>query len=178
MESAPSDGTPVARDRDELVTLFAGDVWRFASASVRCREDAEDVVMETFAAAFRDFDGLRRVDNQRYWLLDVARKRVADCHRKRYRRAERPLSEADSASAPAPSPLGLAAREALGRLPDPQREVLTLKYVSGLSVEEIGLVIRRSPAATNSLLQRGRKGLRKDLGLDDLPESNPTGEKR
>ncbi|RYG19349.1 hypothetical protein EON82_21575, partial [bacterium] len=45
-----------AHNPDELVTLFSEDVWRFASAQMRRREDAEDVVMETFAAAFRDFD--------------------------------------------------------------------------------------------------------------------------
>ena len=44
-----------------------------------------------------------------------------------------------------------------------QREALILKYVNGLSTEEVGLVIRRSLAATNSLLQRGRESLRAAL---------------
>lgn len=154
-----------AKDRDELVTLFAGDVWRFASTLVRRREDAEDVVMEVFAAAFRDFDRVRSAANQRAWLLTIARKKAADSHRRHYRRAELPLTDAPPAPPTTPSALHLAAHEALGRLPDHQREVLTLKYVNGLSIEEIGRVMRRSTAATNSLLQRARQCLRDALGV-------------
>lgn len=160
--------TPVrAKSPDELVTLFSDEVWRFASAQVRCREDAEDVVMETFAAAFRSFNRLETAENQSHWLLGVARNKVADTHRKRYRRAEEPLK--DDHVAGSPDSAGVLARQVIADLPESQREVITLKYVNGLSTEEIAHVTRRTPAATNSLLQRGRQSLRAALGL-------PTGE--
>lgn len=162
-----TDATPLPRARtpDELVTLFSGEVWRFASAQVRHREDAEDVVMETFAAAFRDFDRLQRADNQAHWLLGIARRKVADSYRKQYRRAELLMPEEIAATDDMPTAAQLAARTALADLPAHHREVLTLKYVNGLSTEEIGKVTRRSTAATNSLLQRGREGLRAALNL-------------
>jgi RNA polymerase sigma-70 factor (ECF subfamily) len=162
-----TDEQPAIRayNPDELVILFSGEVWRFASAQVRNREDAEDIVMEVFAAAFRDFGQLRRVDNQRQWLLAIARKKVADSYRKQYRRAEQPLSETNlPAPDDMPSATQIAARDALANLPEGQREVLTLKYVNGLSMEEVGKITRRSVAATNSLLQRGRESLRQALG--------------
>lgn len=154
-----------ARDADELVEIYTDEVFRFVSAQMRRREDAEDVVMETFAAAFRDFPRVAKASNQGHWLLAIARKKVADAYRKQYRRAERPIMEGDVAPATGSSPEGLGARAALAGLPDSQREVLTLKYVSGLSIEEIGQVTRRSSAATNSLLQRGRESLRVALGV-------------
>lgn len=152
-----------AYNPDELVILFSGEIWRFAHAQVSRREDAEDIVMEVFGAAFRDFNQLRRVENQRHWLLGIARKKVADTYRKQYRRAEQPLSEIDVPISDMPSPTQIAAREALASLPEGQREALTLKYVNGLTTEEVGRVTRRSAAATNSLLQRGREALRQAM---------------
>lgn len=166
IESTDEGHVRCARTPDELVTLFSDEVWRFASAQVRHREDAEDVVMETFAAAFRDFERLQRADNQAHWLLAIARKKVADSYRKQYRRAELLMQETNVAPDGMPSARGLAARGALAGLPEGQREVLTLKYVNGLSTEEVAKVTRRSPAATNSLLQRGRESLRAALGND------------
>ena len=149
---------------DELVTIHSADVWRFVQAQISHREDAEDVVMETFAAAFRDFRKVAHADNQRHWLLAVARRKVADRLRKRYRRPEEPIASAESYGGTAtPSPDQLLTRVAMQQVAPDQREALILKYVNGLSTEEVGLVIRRSLAATNSLLQRGRESLRAAL---------------
>jgi len=160
------EAEPVLRatTQDELVTIHSADVLRFVQAQISHREDAEDVVMETFAAAFRDFRKVAHADNQRHWLLAVARRKVADRLRKRYRRPEEPISSAESYGGIAtPSPDQLLTRAAMQQVAPDQREALILKYVNGLSTEEVGLVIRRSLAATNSLLQRGRESLRAAL---------------
>lgn len=52
---------------------------------------------------------------------------------------------------------------ALGRLPATQREVLVLKYIEGLSVEEIAIRLDRNRLRVQSLLQRGRDGLRREM---------------
>jgi RNA polymerase sigma factor (sigma-70 family) len=44
----------------------------------------------------------------------------------------------------------------MARLNADQQEVLLLKYWERLSLAEIGVVMGRSPAAVNSLLQRAR----------------------
>ena len=53
---------------------------------------------------------------------------------------------------------------ALGRLPALQRQVLVLKYLEDLSVEDIADQVSRSRVQVQSLLQRGREGLRRQLG--------------
>jgi RNA polymerase sigma-70 factor, ECF subfamily len=153
-----------AREPEQLVELFADDVWRFVSSQVSRREDAEDIVMEVFEIAIAKFQKLQAVDSQRHWLLSVARKKSIDCLRKQYRRAEQPISAAEmAAEAPAQEGRQEATREALKALPSHQSQALLLKYVNGLSTEEVSKVIGKSMEATNSLLQRARTALRAAL---------------
>ena len=50
-------------------------------------------------------------------------------------------------------------RDLVAQLPPDQREALLLQYVEQFSVAEISVVLGRSPAAINSLLQRARATL-------------------
>jgi RNA polymerase sigma factor (sigma-70 family) len=56
---------------------------------------------------------------------------------------------------------------ALGRLPVLHRQVLVLKYLDGRSVEEIAEELGRGRVQVQSLLQRARHGLRRQLGTQD-----------
>lgn len=148
---------------EEICEAYTDEVWRFVSSQVRNREDAEDVVMEVFQSAFAQLHKIRAADNQRLWLLGIARKKVSDSLRKRYRRREDPLHDGYTVEVAERSELHEAARGALRLLPEPQGEALVLKYVNGLSTEEVAQVLRRSLPATNSLLQRARAALREAL---------------
>lgn len=160
------------RDRAEtprqLVDFYSDDVWRFVSSQIPRREDAEDIVMDVFAAAFASFPKLVRADDQRLWLLGIARNKVAKSLKLRYRRAEQPLNDEHVAIEAERSELQEAVWSALGGVPSPQAEALVLKYVNGISTEEVASVLRKSLPATNSLLQRARETLRAAIG-----ESNP-----
>lgn len=57
---------------------------------------------------------------------------------------------------------------ALRSLPEAQRQVLGLFYVAGLSLEEAGAMLGKTPEAVSSLLQRARKNAR------DRLENRPT----
>lgn len=152
------DQTPLTPQR--LVELYADDVWRYASSKLRRREDAEDAAMETFAAAMRDFARLNKADSPRLWLLAIARNKVHDAMRRTYRRAETALEENVLAPKSELETNRESLREAMAHLPELHREILVLKYVNQLSTEEVAKVIRKSAAATNSLLQRARQSLR------------------
>jgi RNA polymerase sigma factor (sigma-70 family) len=104
------------------------------------------------------------VDDQRLWLLAVARRKVAGLLRQRYRRAEQPLAESHPVADQEGGELHEEVRVAMSALPPPQAEALVLKYVNGLSTEEVSQVIRKSLPATNSLLQRARGALRDAIG--------------
>ena len=53
---------------------------------------------------------------------------------------------------------------ALGRLPVDYRAALLLKYVEGLSYQQVGAVLLLSEAAVTSLLYRARVEMRRLLG--------------
>ena len=145
---------------DEMVRTYGDDIWRFVSSKLPRAEDAEDVAMEVFGIACRKMHVLQKVDSPRLWLLAVARKRVMDCLRKRYRRSEFPLQEAADAVAPELAYTRSQVRELMAQLPDAQRDALILKYVNGLETAEVARILRKSPEATNSLLQRARETMR------------------
>lgn len=151
-----------------LVALYSDDVWRYVSSKLSRREDAEDVTMETFAHAIKCFDRVLNADSPKLWLLAVARNKVHDLLRKRYRRAESPLDESSQIPGPEPAPNREELRQALSEMPERQREVLVLKYVNGLSTEEIARSIGKSEAAANSLLQRARDSLRERMQIEAL----------
>ena len=56
-----------------------------------------------------------------------------------------------------------AVRSANERLPDRQREVLTLRELDGMSYDEIGSVMEMKPNAVAQLISRARIGLRKEM---------------
>lgn len=56
------------------------------------------------------------------------------------------------------------ALQALGRLPEAQREAVWLRHVEGLSLQEIATRLGRTELAAASLLRRGMATLRTELG--------------
>ncbi|OJU63304.1 MAG: hypothetical protein BGO01_03955 [Armatimonadetes bacterium 55-13] len=154
---------------EDVVRKFSDDVWRFVSSKLRRREDVEDVVMEVFAIAFQNIQSLQKADSPKLWLLVVARRKAMDCLRRSYRRSELPLDLAAHATTkPENHEVKEQVRLLMERLPDLYRDVLILKYVNGLDTNEVAKIVKKSPNATNSLLQRARQSLR-EMGIAELP---------
>jgi RNA polymerase sigma-70 factor (ECF subfamily) len=169
----PEDRMDAAR----LHERYLGDIVRYVSRRVP-RQEVEDLTMQVFAAALEALPRFRGQCPPRVWLLKIARGRVIDALRRRAVRQETLASELDErgqgtdplAEAPASAVEGPAAaleraearrviRELVERLRPDQREALLLQYVEELSIGEIAVIMGRSPAAVNSLLQRARAAL-------------------
>jgi RNA polymerase sigma-70 factor, ECF subfamily len=58
---------------EELFTAFYSDLMAYAIRRCWSRQDAEDVVAETFAVAWRRLDELPEGDQSRLWLFGTAR---------------------------------------------------------------------------------------------------------
>lgn len=175
-----------------LYEQYLDEVYRYVSRRVTRREEAEDVTAEVFGAAFAALPRFRGECPLNLWLLGIARRKVADTLRRRRTRSElleTELSEAEvtrrEAGNPGEGPEAAAQRAETTRLvrglmaelKDEQREALLLQYVEELSIAEIAVVMGRSPAAVNSLLQRGRAALLR-RGKSVLLGETETGGKR
>lgn len=107
----------------------------------------------------------------RVWLYRIARNRLIDHYRQTRARPVVPLSAIETHNAPdSDLPLlveqKLSAAEvqrALTQLPETHSEVLALRFLSGLSVEETAATLGKTQAAVKAAQHRGLAALRRAL---------------
>ena len=174
---------PYSNEGDLLAAAAGGDtaavrvfldavgptVYGFVFARVGGDEAAaEDLVQETLVEAIRSAHTFRGDAALRTWVCAIARRRLA-----RHYEAERRQAVAESGlsllgAVPWDGTEGDLERRdeivrALGRLPVLHRQVLVRKYLDDWSVADIAAELGRSPVQVQSLLQRARDGLRREL---------------
>lgn len=157
---------------EELVRTHHRGVYSFARRVLGDEERALEATQETFVRAFRYRDTFDPAKGSvRAWLFAIAANRIREA-RKSALRAHAPLGD-EAAAVAASSEEGLEAfargalREevarALEELPDDLKEVLTLRYVSDLSMEEVARVLGLSLSAAKMRALRGRDLLARRL---------------
>ena len=108
------------------------------------------------------------------WLYTVCRNRAIDVRRREEKMHPLPRNHAEAQPSPAPTPSEQAERRqslsramaALGKLPEPQQEVIRLKFQGGLSYKEISRVTGHSVSYVGVLIHTGMKTLRSNLSED------------
>ena len=148
-------------DRDafgELYRSFHGPIFRM----VRYRlfgDGAEDAVAETFTRAWSALPGYRDTGAPFVtWLYGIARHVVMD-ELSRRKRVE-PRGELPEAIAEWAQDDRLALAEALSKLPREQRQVIELKFLLGLTNDEVAAALGKSPGAVNAQQWRALRALR------------------
>jgi RNA polymerase sigma-70 factor (ECF subfamily) len=137
----------------------------YALRRVEDREDAADVVAETFLIAWRRLAEVPPGTGARLWLYAVARRVIANLHRSERRRTRLGGRLAESlqtelATQPAPDGEAAEALRAMAGLSGEDRELLLLVSWEGLSPNEAARVIGVSSLAARSRLHRARRRLR------------------
>jgi RNA polymerase sigma-70 factor (ECF subfamily) len=162
-----------------LYDRYGGVLYAVAYRITGQRADAEEVVLEAFAQAWRDaprFDSAR--GSVAGWLTVIARSRALDLVRARGRRdritasaaAERPDASpamGDWRSDPAGSvdhaERQVHVREALASLSPPQRQAIELAYFEGLSQSEIAERLQEPLGTIKTRVRLGMQKLRETL---------------
>lgn len=138
---------------------------RYALRSCVTPQDAEDVVQETFVAAWR---GVARWDGRasvKTWLFSIAARKVADLGRRRAVPIDDDLLEPVPSREAGPDErvreqeLVEALEEALDELPYRQRASWLLIEVEGLSQAEAAVVLGVSTDAVRGTIFRARRNL-------------------
>jgi RNA polymerase sigma factor (sigma-70 family) len=144
-------------------------------------EDADDVVAQVFAVAWRRFGSVPAPPQDRLWLFGVARNSVADQQRsaRRRLRLHARLSAEVLAQARAVPELGSRydpVRAAISALRPADREALQFVLWDGLSHAEAAVVLRCSPNALEQRYRRARNAIRAALSAGHparRPDPNP-----
>ena len=184
----PQPESKLAEDLSLLRKAAAGDgaafhalldrhmdrLFRLAVSLIGNSADAEDLLQETFAGAYRGLDRFEGRASVGTWLTRILVMQVARFRRDRKRKSmasiESPefASAADSASFDKPSGTsGVDARidmqAALLQLSAAHREVLVLREFEQMSYEEIAEVLGVPQGTVESRLHRARAELRQKL---------------
>jgi RNA polymerase sigma-70 factor (ECF subfamily) len=187
--SEPEPGTAAqriaveARDRarfEEEALGLADQVYRVARRLVGSREEAEDLVQETYARAFRSWRSYTPGTNMRAWLLRILTNLNVDRGRRIQRAPQtQPLEETDYYLA---NKLASAAGEdlldqdavverlsqdavvnALSELPPQFREVVVLVDIGDFTYADAAQILDVPIGTVMSRLHRGRRALKANL---------------
>jgi RNA polymerase sigma-70 factor, ECF subfamily len=160
----------------ELRAAVLGDhldrLYRAAWALTGAREDAEDLVQETYERVLRRPRQIASEADALPYLLGVLRNTWVDTVRRSARRPAVPLDSEAAARMEAPnaasSPVErLAAREVfevVAALPEEYRDVLAAVDVAGLSYAEAAETLAVPVGTVMSRLSRGRRRVAEALG--------------
>lgn len=110
---------------------------RYIHYRIPTPHDAEDVIQETYLAAFRHFSELRSQTLFKQWMLQIAKNQCNLWFRNTHRHSHLSLDMMDSMEYSFDSPQGGSVQEILRNLPPESAEILTAYYLGGKSQAEI-----------------------------------------
>ncbi|MBO6024030.1 MAG: RNA polymerase sigma factor [Bacteroidales bacterium] len=159
---------------NQCVELYADRLFRFAFSSLRNREQAEDVVQESFA---RVWEKAKTVDfaKAKSYLFTTAHHAMIDEVRQRQRTSdiEELATFADPKGVPYPDVNDIL-HKALTTLPEAQRNALLLRDYEGYSYQEIGDITGMSESQVKVNIFRARTALKNKLkSIDNLIDIEP-----
>lgn len=145
-----------------LIERYAARIHAHLCRMTGDRDDADDLLQETWvrvARGARGFDATRRV---RPWLYGIASNLATDLHRRRQVRARAGLAEP---ARPEARPLErIDLRQRLARLPARLREVLLLRYYDDLSEAEMAEALGVPRGTVKSRLHGAIRELKRGWG--------------
>ena len=163
-------------DRDAFMTIVATyqrKVFSLAYSVLRDREDALDIVQETFLRFYRKADLYKEGHSFQGWLLRIAKNLCVDHYRKNTRRrreleSSKSFDELQVPASPDPTVSGAgemrdATARCIDRLAGRQRLVFVLRHIDELQFNEISEAMNISLGTAKSLHFKAVRNLRKWL---------------
>ena len=177
-----------ARDRvrfEEEALGLADQVYRVARRFVGSREEAEDLVQETYARAFRSWQSFTPGTNMRAWLLRILTNLNLDRGRRIQRTPDlQPLEESDYYLANKLASAGgeeileqdqVVARlsqnsvvDALSDIPPQFRDVVVLVDIGDFSYADAAQILDIPIGTVMSRLHRGRRALKQRMAEETM----------
>jgi RNA polymerase sigma-70 factor, ECF subfamily len=159
-----------------LYDRYAGQIYRFVRARVHDDSQAEDITAEVFMSALRHIKGYQ--DRGRpfsCWLYRIAVNAIASHYRNQ--RSQVSLDDELGLCAGTADPVDVVVERervhavwiAVDKLPRQQRAAMVLKFAEDLSMEEVGALLGKSPAAAKLLIYRAVQRLRRELASGEQP---------
>ncbi|HLY94594.1 MAG TPA: sigma-70 family RNA polymerase sigma factor [Gaiellaceae bacterium] len=194
MAEAPPDATRIAaeaRDRvrfEEEALALSDQVFRVARHLAGSREDAEELVQETYARAFRSWRSFQPGTNLRAWLLRILTNLNIDRGRRSQRAPQVQALEANdyylydklAASDGAPTDEDRIVERlsqddivsALSAVPHDFRDAIVLVDIGDFSYQDAAQILDIPIGTVMSRLHRGRRILKRELADSIVEEGS------
>jgi len=157
-----------------VVGLYQQKVFLLAYSILRHREDAMDIVQETFLRLYLKLESYEREKSFQAWLFRITKNLCIDYYRKNCSRRnelesarrieEMNVAADDGPDNPASADLRQLFSRSLEKLGDRQRLVFVMKHYNGLQYQEIAQVLKISVGTVKSLHFKAVQNLRRLLG--------------
>ncbi len=160
-------------DRDAFMTvtsMYQKKVFLLAYSFFRNRDDAMDIVQETFLRFFQKVDMFRRGESFQNWLLQIAKNLCIDYYRKNYGKSkdltsntpveELNLSVQDGQNPEVASDLRSIFSASINKLAKKQKMIFVMKHYNQLKYKEIAEVLGISLGTVKSLHYKAVQNLR------------------
>ncbi len=170
------------KDRDAFKTIvetWQDMVFNTAVGILQNEEDAEDIAQEVFIQVFESIDTFKEESKLSTWIYRITVSKSLDHIRKkktkkRFAFFKSLFKEEGKEMIEPPDYLhpGIklehkedaeALFKAMAKLPANQKTAFVLNKIENLSYQEVGDIMELSSSAVDSLLQRARQNLKKDL---------------
>lgn len=153
-----------------LYDNFSARIFKYISLKVQDRQEAQDILQEVFIKAYKGLGGLREGEDLNFsaWLYKIAANTVNDYFRKKYRTPETVDIEDNLDAAATPSveqEITIksdveTARQAFAQLKPIYREVLELRFLQDLSLDEVAKILNKSNLSIRLIQFRALKRVR------------------
>ncbi len=147
----------------KLYNLYAKTMYNTALRIVQDEAEAADVLQEAFVDAFTRLDNFRQESTFGFWMKQIVINKSISALRKR-KMILQPLDDGDQVADEPRDEDDItwrveAIKDAINRLPEGYRLVLTLYLLEGYDHEEIAHILRISEATSRSQFLRGKRKL-------------------
>lgn len=169
---------------ESLVELYKDRMYYLALRMLNNAQEAEDAVQETFLRVYSNLDRYNEAHKFSTWIYRIANNLCIDRLRKR-----KPIYSLDAETTDGDkmdgysmlrshdatpedqfvaSELQDTVRVAIDKLPDKYRNVVILRYLHDLSLQEISDILDMPVTTVKTRVHRGREALRKKLDASKL----------
>ena len=163
-------------DRDAFAQLYEANterIYRYLLARLTEPADAEDITAEVFIQAMKSLPSYKPTGSPFIaWLFRIAHNLAVNYMKKNARRKEAPLTEtAAGYDSPEDEVLDKVRMGevigAMGALTELQRQVLSLRFTTDLSIAEVAKVMNRKEGAVKFLQFSALRALRRVWNLQE-----------
>lgn len=161
----------------EWFYLYSDDIYQFLFYRLNSKhQEVEDLVQEVFIRALNSLDRYKGEASPKTWLYSIARNIAIDAHRKKKRDKWKWLLLFESGTVPestekdTPEHLYFVSEEqkelltAIRSLKESYQEVLIMRSIKELSVQETAAAMGWTENKVRSTLHRAKSALQKKLG--------------